>query len=321
MNANSSARSNTLHGNAIDQKERITPMKSISRLAALLGCALAISAAPVQAQSVLSHSVTDFAYPAQGFNNWQYGYIRSDSPSLFQQYPTFSGGKWSGPVASAYSTYLDMYGGRTASPSSAVDVYPVRRWTSPFSGWVVISGDYAHASSFLSTLKTQADILLRPGGSGSAQSLLTFLISHQDNQVRNYQPILAKVKKGDVLDFMLSPYENDNDDVARFTAAVDKSVKPIIYLPARVPKNTLIHGFVWLPGAPTAQTGPINYSLTSSNAGVAKTTTFGPVPVGGQMRVFDLTTLNVSVPTTVKITAKFPALGNKTATISIQVMP
>jgi len=325
MNASIQARSTAIRVNNSLQKGtmRMRTMKGFGRLTALLGCALAISAlpaCPAQAQNILSDSMTDFVFGAQGFNNWQYGFDRTDNPG-FQLFDQFNGTKWDHTGTADYSTYLDMYGGRTSSPSSAVDVYAVRRWTSPYSGWIVVRGDYAHMSNFLSNLKTRADILLRPNGFGSASTLQTLLISHEDNQVRPYTPILVKVKKNNVLDFVLSPYENDNDDIARFTAIIEKGVKPVIYGPARMPRNSVAHGYVWLPGAPTGQTGPISFTLTSSNPSViGMNSSGGTVAVGSQISVFDIKAYNVSVPTTVKLTANFPALGKKVST-NITVVP
>ena len=319
----------------------VTTAHTFGRVArtALTGLALAglgLAAQPARAQSVLADSIFDYTQNIQAFNGWEYGYNRTDNSSPFLRYSNFGTlfGAASGPVGwytplnafpNAYSTFLDQLGGRTASPSSNVDVYPVRRWTdTSYAGWAVVRGDYAHRSSFLSSLYTRATVVLRSSASGTGVPITvggqSILISHLDNQIRPYA-YLVKLAKNNVLDFTLDPFDNDNDDFARFTGVVDKNYAPVIYVPPVIKVGQTVSAYVKLPGMATDQTGPIAFTLSSSVAGVVSTEAGGSIGVGGTQGGFHVKGLSVLSATNVSVKATFPLLGNKTVSVSVKVVP
>ncbi|MDH5254316.1 MAG: hypothetical protein OEW72_00230, partial [Gammaproteobacteria bacterium] len=132
---------------------------SARRLAAGLCLSLTVWAAPA-ISGPIADSVTGFS-STQSLNNWSYGYYDGDSNAYttgdFEQLPSYNTVSlppgvapcWTGAaqcsVVDAINDSLDAAGGATADPNVS-NHSVVRRWVSPVTGEITISGYYQSRS-------------------------------------------------------------------------------------------------------------------------------------------------------------------------------
>lgn len=211
-----------------------TPKREIhsSWLAALplvpLMVVLPVASAETPVQP-LADSVLDYrANPNQGSNGWEYGFYNGNSsrpwsPRDFEQLTDFNNGVWwqqSGPTGS-WTFIADDFmhsNTRVSNPDRISDLqWAARRWTSSFTGEVVIRGELENVSS-------------NPGGDGTQA-----LIYAGDNIVftqlvepfgeRQEFELSFSVTAGQTIDFVLAPNQTALSDGTLFTAQIwDASV-------------------------------------------------------------------------------------------------
>lgn len=155
---------------------------------------------------VLANSSTDFD-GTQGTNNWTYGKYSAFNTTGFSQLPNFSGFVWNNPGNILDFPQLDPNGGH---PQIEDLTWAVRRWTSNYSGEIVISGDFFD----------------RDGNCGDGANVRIF---QNDTQVYEFLNIptssqtyslTLNVSNGDTIDFAIDPKFDAGCDDTHFVANI-----------------------------------------------------------------------------------------------------
>ena len=192
-------------------------LSGTSRMMATALVPLALSPAATQALSIptiVADSILEFS-SEQGRDNWSYGFLADPSnpasftPMAFDELSLFDGrGTW---VAGGAS--LDNRGGVpavSAGPSGPERLVPVRRWISEVTGTIELSGRVFHRG-----VAGGAGIVARVLASGvelcsaaiPTTGGLRYAFVHQ-------------ATKGEAIDFLIDPNEDDDGDGANFSAVV-----------------------------------------------------------------------------------------------------
>ncbi|MGK7902570.1 MAG: excalibur calcium-binding domain-containing protein [Hormoscilla sp.] len=175
-------------------------------------------------------SLQDFS-GIQGENNWYYGYYSGDMTSAdFKEMPEFdfdgfdvnSGNRWS-VEPGAYWTVLSAEGAHpnsvtTSGGRKTEDQWAVRRWVSPFSGSISITGH-------LAKIDGRADGP-RDGVIGSiivdGKTIWSKQIAAGDTTGIDYSLIAEGIKVGSTIDLAIAPGANDFNDMSTFTAQISR---------------------------------------------------------------------------------------------------
>ena len=205
-------------------------MPAVLALVALL--CLAAAADDAQAQTV-ANSVSEFSN-FQGQDGWYYGYYRRsgdsggyDPNTDFRQLPQNDpyAGTWSLDNTRFY-TGMDadqQHGNARVSSRDDVEHWAIRRWVSDVSGEFTISG------------MTREDRKVGNGDDGTIAKILlngTEIFSRDiapEDQTALAYSLLANLKVGDVVDFVMQPGATDHYDCPFFTGTVSAVPEPTTF--------------------------------------------------------------------------------------------
>jgi choice-of-anchor A domain-containing protein/RHS repeat-associated protein len=179
--------------------------------------------------NVLADSVADFS-GTQGNNGWYYGYypgpftssafipfqqfVPNADPLVgsiwFEQQGTYWTGLW---AAGGHPEGTITSGGRTP-----VEQWAVRRWVSPVSGSLTLSGTLAKLNTSSASNGIVGHIFL------DGQEIWSQYIQGTDGTGVNYS-LPVNVNTGDIIDFAIDPYQaNDLADGTTFTARISQGI-------------------------------------------------------------------------------------------------
>lgn len=172
----------------------------------------------------LADSVADFSL-AQGHAHWYYGYYAQPGSSgsftaLPYRAPTL-GKSWAENINGAVAppwTSLWADGGHPGGANNGSVHWAVRRWISPVSEIVTISGIYAKEDS-IGGDGTTGHILL------NGKELWARSIAYNDSKGLAYS-VTATVAPGSTVDFAIDPNSDDGYNATRFTATIVASPAP-----------------------------------------------------------------------------------------------
>ena len=156
----------------------------------------------------LANSTNDFS-STQGTGNWTYGKYPAFSTLSFNQLSNWTGFVWNNPGVGEPLDFpqLDANGGHPALTSLE---WAVRRWTSNFTGNIILSGDFYD----------------RDTGCGDGAHVRIFKNTNQvyeylniPNSSTNYS-IVIPVVPGDKIDLVIDPKFNASCDDTHFTGSI-----------------------------------------------------------------------------------------------------
>ncbi len=188
--------------------DNIAPQISCPTLPAVSGCSATVPDLTIEPGEVITNSSSDFS-GIQGNNNWEYGSYAAFNADGFVQLPNYTGFVWNNPGVGAILDFpqLDANGGH---PQFEGLTWAVRRWTSPFTGTIQISGDFYD----------------RDGNCGDGANVRIF---HNGSQIYEYlniplgttgYSINLNVNAGDRIDFAIDPKFDASCDDTHFTANI-----------------------------------------------------------------------------------------------------
>lgn len=163
---------------------------------------------------VLADSLKGFSSTTQGENNWQYGYYPDPMNRTFQPMDPCAnfGGVWSLECPPSSWIIVDAIGGVPGSQA-----WSVRRWVSPVSGEVTLSGRLA-----------KGDWDCGDGAMGyifvNGEEVWSQFVDYFDS-VGVWYSITVEVSEGSTVDFALDPGINNWCDHVVFTATI--SMEPL----------------------------------------------------------------------------------------------
>ncbi|MCP4089320.1 MAG: hypothetical protein GY746_05965, partial [Gammaproteobacteria bacterium] len=157
----------------------------------------------------LANSSADFS-GTQGMANWEYGMHSAFDYAGFTLLPNWTTSVWNNPGTTLDFPQLDPNGGH---PDLDVLLWAVRRWTSPISGNVTISGDFYD----------------RDNGCGDGANVRIFKNGVQEMEFLNIPTaptpysITINVLAGDHIDFAIDPKFDADCDDTHFTAVINSA--------------------------------------------------------------------------------------------------
>lgn len=201
-----------------------------------------VSEIPISDETADSN--TDFS-GTQGENNWYYGYYSGDMTSAdFKEMPQFDGNNWS-VEPGVYWTRLSA---EQLHPNSATtsgarikeEQWAVRRWVSPFSGSISITGH-------LAKIDGRADGP-RDGVIGSiivdGKTIWSKQIAAGDTTGIDYSVTAEGIFVGSTIDFAIAPGANDFNDMSTFTAQISRVDETVKISKQSLPFTENFDGFV-----------------------------------------------------------------------------
>ncbi len=150
---------------------------------------------------------TTWSYGTGGFNP------ETGRVDHWRPLPHFTGEAWQWeatlPAANGQWTMLNRRGGH---PGSRASEAAIRRWTAPFDGRVAISGELDHPAESGDGVRARV-VSSRLG------SLQEWEVFHRQQTIRLAE---VEVRKGDTLDFVVEPGENENSDSFNWAPTIQR---------------------------------------------------------------------------------------------------
>ncbi|TXB61395.1 HYR domain-containing protein, partial [Phaeodactylibacter luteus] len=209
-------------------------------------CETVVPDVTILAGAVISSSTADFS-GTQGQGNWSYGTYPAFDAGNFSLLPNYTGFVWNSPGSNLDFPQLDPNGGH---PSLDNLNWAVRRWTSPFTGQVAVSGSFFDRDG---NCGDGAHVRILKNGVQEYEYLNIPLASE------NYSFTLD-VQAGDVLDFAIDPKFDASCDDTHFVAEISAVTG------ATAVDNCSSATLSQMPAAGTVVSGNTSIRLTASDA-------------------------------------------------------
>jgi hypothetical protein len=178
-----------------------------------------LCSAPAPDLTLLVDSVTEFS-GTQGQNGWTYGHAQEDNIASFALQTVFTGAEWTFPPASQFANLPHVFAiGAHPTDGSATPggpLWAVRRWTSDYTGPVIISG----MSGLAQTIDDGTDSIIFHNGAE------VFRVSNLISATTApYTPVELTIASGDTIDFVVDRRANQNNDNTTFTAVIRRAAE------------------------------------------------------------------------------------------------
>jgi hypothetical protein len=218
-----------------------------------------LSGLPAATETQLADAETDFT-GTQGVNGWKYGYASGSGTSNFLPITSYSDGQWNGPASYLNLTACDQQ----PSANGSTPLSAVRRWTSPFSGNVHITGQFVAENAGYGGDGVGVTVLVN----GQPITSRTVIGTNSTPFASSFD-VTQTVQVGTVIDFVVDdgPAADNSYDACGVYAKIATSAQVGTFLPGSGVNST---------GGSSTGSGTATGTGGSSGSGTGSATATGP---------------------------------------------